>query len=93
MQRQISLVQVSQCYVILKNLRPSAVVSAHLPNALPTQRFDDLRVSHKSQVTRRGLSYKELFFYYATIPGYTFHCDKRFAVVRKEGPVEGIFDK
>ena len=28
-----------------------------------------------------------------TIPDETFHCDKRFAVVREEGPVEGLFDK
>ena len=79
--------------MLLKKLRPYAVVSAHFPNLLPTQRLDGLRVTHQSQVTRRGLSYEAVLFSSATVPGDTLHCAKRFAVVREEGPDEGLFDK
>ena len=33
------------------------------------------------------------FFSSATITGDTFHCAKRFTVIREEGPSEGLFDK
>ena len=76
-----------------KKLRLSAVVSAHFPNALLKQRLDNFHVTHQSQLTRRGLSYESVFFSSATVPGETFHCAKRFAVVWEEGPYEGLFDK
>ena len=44
-------------------------------------------------MTRRGLSYEAVFFSSATIPRETFHCAKRFEVVREGVPAEGIFDK
>ena len=69
------------------------VVSAHLPKALSTQRLDNLRVSHQSQVTRGGLLYKAVYFSSVTIPGETFHFAKRFAVIRQEVPSEGLFKK
>ena len=50
-------------------------------------------MTHQAQVTCCGLSYKSGFFYSATVPGETFHCAKRFAVVREEGTAEGLFDK
>ena len=74
-------------------MRPSAVVSAHLPNAMPMQRLDNLRVTHPSQVTCHSLSYEAVFLSYETVPGETFHCAKRFAVVREEGPDAGLFEK
>ena len=79
--------------MLLKKLCKSAVVIGHFQNALPTQRLDDLRVTHQSQVTCCGLSYKSILFSSATIPGETFHFPKRFAVIREEGPAEGLFDK
>ena len=79
--------------MLLKKLRPSEVVGAHFPNALPTQQLDDLHVSHQSQVTRHGLSYGAFLLSSATIPGEKFNCVKRFAVVREEGLCEVIFDK
>ena len=79
--------------MLLKKLLPSAVVISHFPNALLTQRLDNLRVSHQSQVTRRGLSYEAVFFSSATIPGDNFHCDNIFVVVWEEGPDEGLLDK
>ena len=82
MRRRLRLGQGSQCSVILKNLRVSAVVSAHLPNALPMQRLDDIHVTYQYQVTRPSLSYKSILFSSATVPGENFHCDKRFAVVQ-----------
>ena len=93
MQRRLRLGQGEQCYVLIKKLRPYALVSAHLPNALTTQRLDNIRVSHQSQVTRRGLSYEAVLFSSATIPGENFNFPQRFAVVREEGPMEGLFDK
>ena len=93
MRQRLCLGQGAQCSVILKNLRLSAVVSAHLSNALPMHRLYDLRVSHQSQVKRSGLSYESVFFSSATIPGETFHCAKRFAVIREEGPSEDLFEK
>ena len=50
-------------------------------------------MTHQDQVMRHGLSYESVFFSSETIPGETFHCDKRLAVVREEGPAEGLFDK
>ena len=44
-------------------------------------------------MTRRGLSYEDVLFSSATIPGYTFHCANGFVVVREEGPAEDLFDK
>ena len=93
MQQRMRLVQGVQCYVILNKLHPSAVVSAHLPNALPMKRLDNLRVTHQSQVTHSGLSYESVFLSSATIPGETFHFDKGFAVVREDITPEGLFDK
>ena len=93
MQQQLHLGQGAQCYVILKEMRLPTVVGAHLPNALPTQRLDNLRVSHKSQVTRCRISYKAVFFSSTTITGETFNCAKRYAVVREEGRAEVLFDK
>ena len=87
------MVQGSQFSVILNKLLPSALFSAHFPNALPTQRLDNLRVTYQAQVTFRGLSYKAVSFFSATLPGETFHCYKRFAVVCEEVPDEGLFGK
>ena len=81
MRRRLRLIQGSQCYVLLKNLRLSAAVSAHFPNALPTQRLDNLRLTHQSQVRRRNLSYEAVFFSFVAIFIETFHCAKRFGVV------------
>ena len=81
MQQRTSLVQEEQFSVLLKKVRLSAVVSAHSPNALPTQRLDNLCVTHQAQVTRHSLSYKAIFFSSAAIPGETFHCAKRFAFI------------
>ena len=93
MQRRLRLGQVAQCYVLLKKLRPSAVVSEHIPNSLTMQQLDNLCVTHQSQVTRRGLSYEVVFFSSAAVPGENFHCANSFVVVREEGPSEGLFDK
>ena len=93
MQRRLRLGQVAQCSVILKKVRLSTVVSAYLPNVLPEQQSENLRVKHQSQVTRCDLSYKAVFFSSATIPRDTFHCAKRLGVVREERPAEGLFDK
>ena len=93
MRRRLRLVQGEQCYVLLKKLHPSAVVSEHFPNALTTQRLDNLYMTHQYQVTRRVLSYEAVFFSSHTAPGETFHCDKRFVVAQEEGPYEGLFDK
>ena len=79
--------------MLLKKLRPFGVVSAHLLNALPAQQLEDIRESHQYQVTRRGLSYEVILFSYATSYGGEFHCVNRFAVIWKEGPDEGLFDK
>ena len=79
--------------MLLKELRPSAVGSAHFPNALPTQRLDNLRVTHQVQVTCHGLSCEAVLFSSAKIPGETFHCYKIFTVAREEGSAEGLFDK
>ena len=50
-------------------------------------------MTHKSQVTRRVLSYEAIFFSSATVYVETFHFAKRYAVVREEGSYEGIFDR
>ena len=85
--------QGAQCSVLLKKFFSSAVVSAHLPNALPTQQLENLRVTHQYQVTHRGISYKAVSFSSVTVPGDIFHCVNRYAVVREEGPAEGLFEK
>ena len=79
--------------MLLKNLRPSAVVSEQFQNALPMQRLYNLRVTHQAQVTRRGLSYEAVFLSSTSIPGETFHCKKMSAVVQKGRESEGLFDK
>ena len=81
MHRRLHLGQGAQCYVIFKELCPSALVSLHLPNDLPTQRLDNLCVTHQSQVTYRRLSYEAVFFSFATVPGDNIHCIKRIAVI------------
>ena len=93
MRRRLHMGQGAQCYIQLKKLRPYVVVSAHFPNALPMQRLGNLCVTHQSQVTHCGLSCKAVFFSSVTVPGGTFHCDKRFAVVRGDDPDEGLFEK
>ena len=93
MRQRLCLGQGAQCCVILKKLLPSAVVSAHFPNVLPTQRLENLCVSHQSQVTRHVLSYESVFFSSTNIPGDNSHCAKRFAIVREEGLAEGLFYK
>ena len=87
------LSQGSQCYLLLKNLRQSALVSAHFPNALPMQGLDDHHVTHQSQGTSRSLSYEAIFFSSVTINRENLNCAKRFAVVREEGPAGGLFYK
>ena len=93
MWRWLHMGQGEQCSVLLKKLHPSTVVSAHLPNALPSQRLENLRVAHQAQVTCRGLSYEAVFFSFATVPEETFHCAKRFEVAYEEWPAEGLFEK
>ena len=93
MWQRLRLGQGAQFSVLLNKLRPSAVAGAHFPNALPTQWFYNLRVTHESQVTHRELSYESFFFSSATVPGETFHCAKRSVVVWEEGPDEGLIDK
>ena len=79
--------------MLLNKLLPSVVVSVHSPNDLPTQQLDNIRVTHQSQVTHRGLSYKAVLLSYITIPRETFRCDKRFVVIWEEGSYEYLFDK
>ena len=93
MQRWPHMGQGAQCSIILKNMRPSAVVSAYFPNALPTQLLDNLRVTHQDQVTHHGLSCEAIFFSSDNVPGETFRCVKKFTVIWEEGPAEGLFDK
>ena len=50
-------------------------------------------MTYQSQVTCHRLSYESVFLYSATVPGETFRCDKRFAVVWEEGTSQGLFDK
>ena len=83
----------SRCSVLLNYLRPSAVVSEYLQNALLTQRLDSLHMTHQSQVTCSGLSYEAVFFSYKNVTWDDFHCANRFAVVQEEGPAEGLFEK
>ena len=92
-QRPMRRVQRAKDSVDFKKLRLSTVVSAHFPKVLPTQQLDDLCVSHQSQVTCSSLLCEAVPFSSVTIPGETFHCTKRFAVVREEGPSESLFDK
>ena len=93
MRRRLHLGQVEQCSVLLKKVRPSTVVSAHLPNVLSAQRSDNLRMKRQSQVTRCVLSYKDVFFSSATVPWENFHCAKMLGFVRKKGTDEGLFEK
>ena len=79
--------------MLLKKLHPSVDVSVYDPNALPTQRLDDLCVTHQDQVTCRSLSYEVSLFSSATVTGETLNYSKRFAVVQDEGPAKGLFDK
>ena len=79
--------------MLLKKLRPSAVASAHLPNALLMQRLDDLCVTHQPKMTCINLSYEAVLFSFATVTGETSHCEKRLEVVWEEGPAEGLFYK
>ena len=88
-----SLVTEEHCSVLINNLRPSELVSAHLPNALLTQRLGDINVTHQSKVTHRGLSQEAGLFSSTNVPGETFHCSKRFTIFQEEGTVEGLFDK
>ena len=44
-------------------------------------------------MTRRDLSYEDVFLSSATVPGETLHFSNRFKVVQEEGPSEGLFDK
>ena len=74
-------------------MRLSAVIRAHFLKSLSVQQQDNLRVKYQAQVTCRGLSYEAIFFYSVTSPRETFHCAKRLAVVREEGPAEGLFGK
>ena len=92
-QQQLHLGQGAQCYVLLKNMLPSAVVSKHLTNTLSMQRVGNIHVTHQSQLTCHGISYEYVLFSSATFTRETFHCDKRFMFVREEGPDEGLFDK
>ena len=85
--------QGAHCYVLLKKLLPSAVVSKNLPNALSMHQLGNLSVTNQAQVTVRGFSYKAVFFSSAVISGEKLHCSKRFAVVHKEGPSEGLSEK
>ena len=91
MWRRLQLVHGAQCYVLLKNLCPSELLSANFPNTLPMQQLEDLRVIYQSQVTCRSLSYEAFFLSSATVPGETFHCAKSLLVVQEEGPSEDLF--
>ena len=93
MRRRLHLSQGLQCSVLFKKLHLSTVVSAYFPNDLPTQQLENICVTHQSQLTCRGLSYKDVLFYSATVPGENFHCAKIFAVVQEEDPDKGLFDK
>ena len=50
-------------FVLIKNMCPSTVLSAHFPNVLRTQKLDGIRVSHQSEVIRRSLSYEAVFLF------------------------------
>ena len=50
-------------------------------------------MTYQSQVTLSGLSFEAILLSSATVPRETFHCCKRFLVVREEGPDEGLFNK
>ena len=85
--------QVEQCSVLLKKVRPSTVVSAHLPNVLSAQQSDNLHMKRQFQVTRCVLSNEAFFLSSATVPLENSHCAKMLGVVRKEGTDEGLFEK
>ena len=73
------------CSVLLKFLRPSREVSEKFPNAVPTQRLDDLVAVCFAVVTRGRSSYPAIFFTTPTFPGIQLQAAKKKVKVLQEG--------
>ena len=73
------------CSVLLKFLRPSREVSEKFPNAVPTQRLDDLVAVRFAVVTRGRSSYPAIFFTSPTLPGIQLQAARKKVKVLQEG--------
>jgi len=73
------------CSVLLKFLRPSREVSEKFPNAVPTQRLDDLVAVRFAVVTRGRSSYPAIFFTSPIFPGIQLQAAKKKVKVLQEG--------
>jgi hypothetical protein len=73
------------CSILLKFLRPSREMSERFPNALPTQRLDDLVAVCFAVFTRGRSSYPAIFFTTPTFPGVELQAAKKKVKVLQEG--------
>ena len=82
----------ARCTVLFKRLHPKDVVVAKFPNYGAQDRLDDLVVTKKEQVTRKGHSYPAIFFSSKSFPDKSsLYTCTRYAVVKEEGDPIGFF--
>jgi len=83
----------AKCSVLLKNLRPSAIVAATFVNYQARDRLDDLVVIGQEVKSRGGKTFDAILFRSDTVPDETLWCASRWAVVTQEGDPSEFFDQ
>ena len=91
--RSLRIGEGATCSVLVKRLRPSQAVAAAIPNASVNQRVDDLVATCHAVTTRRGHTFKTIFFTSQTIPGVELSAARRYVVVTTEGHPEALWEE
>ena len=82
----------ARCSVLVKRLHPQNVVVARIPNSTAQERLEDLVVTKRDEVTRKGRTFEAIFFDHPTFPNEPLWACQRFAVVKQEGDPLGFFE-
>ena len=77
----------------MSKLHPSDVIATVIQNTTKKDRLEDLVVTRRDRVTRKGHTYEAVFFLSGTFPGETglFACE-RFVRVIEEGLPQDFFE-
>ena len=90
--RSLRIGEGATCSVLVKRLRPSQAVAAAIPNASANQRVDDLVATRHAVTTRRGHTFKTIFFTSTTFPGVELSAARRYVVVTTEGHPNALWE-
>ena len=82
----------ARCSVLVRYLHPSNKVAERFPNAIASDRINDLTVLRREEKSRNGRTYQGIVFATPSIPNEEVWCAQRYCRVLDQGPPDDFFD-